>query len=187
MEYLNGARVSPIVQAFYEFNQLKSLYRQGWLNAGISREQCETVAEHSLGVALLGLWVVEEYGLALDLRKVLLMGLLHDFGEIYAGDIVPGKMGLEEKSALEEAAVERIFGRLVNGAEYVAVWKEFEAGESAEARLMKQLDKLEMALQASVYEKAGMGELGQFFESASSVMERPELQDLMREIEQLRR
>ena len=50
---LDGKDALPIVRVFFEFDHLKSLYRQGWLRAGIPKVHCETVAEHSLGVALL--------------------------------------------------------------------------------------------------------------------------------------
>ena len=90
IETLAGKDVLPIVRVFYEFNHLKSLYRQGWLRAGIPKAHCETVAEHSLGVALLALFLADAYCPELDKGRLVRMGLLHDFGEIYAGDIVPG-------------------------------------------------------------------------------------------------
>ena len=72
----------PIVATYFQFTQLKRLYRQGWLQAGVSIEQCETVAEHSLGVvlltALLGLHMKDDA--EFDLKKALLMALFHDFG-----------------------------------------------------------------------------------------------------------
>ncbi|HPR68717.1 MAG TPA: HD domain-containing protein, partial [Kiritimatiellia bacterium] len=128
---LDGKDVLPIVRVFFEFNHLKSLYRQGWLKAGIPKAHCETVAEHSLGVALLALFLAEAHFPELDPVRLVRMGLLHDFGEIYAGDIVPGGMSLEDKHELERRSVERVFGRLPNGADYLAVWEEFERGETA--------------------------------------------------------
>ena len=50
IDHLEGKSSLPIIEVFYEFNHLKSLYRQGWLRTGIPKEQCETVAEHSLVV-----------------------------------------------------------------------------------------------------------------------------------------
>jgi len=153
IKHLEGRKSLPIIEVFYEFNHLKSLYRQGWLRVGIPREHCETVAEHTLGVTLLALFLADEYFPELDKWKLMLMGLLHDFGEIYAGDIVPGKMTLEDKHRLERKSVEQVFARLPKGNDYLAVWEEFEAGQTAEARFMKEIDRLEMGLQASVYER----------------------------------
>ena len=175
---LDGKKTLPIVEAFYEFNHLKTLFRQGWLRHGIAKEQCETVAEHSLGVTLLALFLADEHFPELDKGKLVLMGLLHDFGEIYAGDIVPGKMSLADTHELERKSVERVFSKLAKGEEYLAVWEEFEAAQTAEARFMKEIDRLEMGLQASVYEQDGLADLTVFFESADKALSTPELRSV---------
>lgn len=179
IKLLEGRKSLPIIEVFYEFNHLKSLYRQGWLRVGIPKEHCETVAEHTLGVTLLALFLADEYFPKLNKWKLMLMGLLHDFGEIYAGDIVPGKMSLEEKHAMEKESVERVFARLPKGKDYLAVWEEFEAGETAEARFMKEIDRLEMGLQASVYEHEKLGDLSVFFDSTDRALKTPELRDIL--------
>ena len=184
--HLDGKKSLPIVEVFYEFNHLKALYRQGWLRHGIPKAQCETVAEHSLGVALLALFLADEFFPALDKGKLVWMGLLHDFGEIYAGDIVPGKMSLAEKHALERKSVERVFGRLSKGRDYLAVWEEFEAGQTAEARFLKEIDRLEMGLQASVYEQEGFGDLSVFFDSTDQALSTPKLREILAALRVLR-
>ena len=183
---LAGKQTLPVIEVFYEFNHLKTLFRQGWLRAGIPREQCETVAEHTLGVALLALFLADAHFPQLDKAKLVRMALLHDFGEIYAGDIVPGKMSLEEKHELERKSVERVLGKLPNGAEYLAVWEEFEAGQTAEARLLRELDRLEMGLQAAVYEQDGLGNLDKFFDSADRALSTPELRGIFAALLKLR-
>ena len=184
--HLDGKKSLPIVEVFYEFNQLKALYRQGWLRHGVPKDQCETVAEHSLGVALLALFLADECFPALDKGKLIVMGLLHDFGEIYAGDIVPGKMSLAEKHELERKSVERVFGRLAKGKDYLAVWEEFEEGKTAEARFLKEIDRLEMGLQASVYEQEGLGDLSVFFDSADQALSTPKLREILAALRVLR-
>ena len=184
--HLEGKAVMPVIGVFYEFSQLKALYRQGWLHAGISREQCETVAEHSLGVALLALFLADAWFPDLDGSKLVKMALLHDFGEIHAGDIVPGRMSLEAKHELERASVERVFSRLPNGPDYLAIWEEFEAGETVEARFLREIDRLEMALQASVYEQEGWGGLSKFFASAAHALFTPELRKILETLRTLR-
>lgn len=184
---LDGKDALPIVRVFFEFNHLKSLYRQGWLRAGIPKAHCETVAEHSLGVALLALFLADAYFPKLDKGKLVRMGLLHDFGEIYAGDIVPGKMSLTDKHELEKQSVELVFSQLPNGADYLAVWEEFERGETAEARFLKEIDRLEMGLQASVYEQEGFGDLSVFFESTDRALTTPELRQIFESLMALRR
>ncbi len=186
IRHLEGKDVPAIVQVFYEFNHLKALYRQGWLRHGISKTDCETVAEHSLGVALLALFLADEHFPELEKGKLIVMGLLHDFGEIYAGDIVPGKMSLEEKHALEKASVERVFLRFPKGRDYLSIWEEFEAQATPEARFMKEIDRLEMGLQASVYEQEGLGDLGVFFDSADQALTTPQLREILAALRKLR-
>lgn len=186
IRHLDGKESLPVIEVFYEFNHLKALYRQGWLRHGVPKEHCETVAEHSMGVALLALFLADGYFPELDKGRLILMGLLHDFGEIYAGDIVPGKMSLEEKHALERKSVERVFMRLPKGKEYLAIWEEFEAQETPEARFMKEIDRLEMGLQASVYEQEGFGDLSVFFESTDKALSTPELRRILAAILKLR-
>jgi len=186
IKHLEGRQSLPIIEVFYEFNHLKSLYRQGWLRVGIPREHCETVAEHTLGVTLLALFLADEYFPELDKWKLMLMGLLHDFGEIYAGDIVPGKMTLEDKHRLERKSVEQVFARLPKGNDYLAVWEEFEAGQTAEACFMKEIDRLEMGLQASVYEHEKLGDLSVFFDSTDRALKTGQLRDILDALRRLR-
>ena len=183
---LEGKGALPLIQVYFEFCHLKTLFRQGWLRAGISKEQCETVAEHTLGVILLALFLAEECAPQLDKTKLMWMGLLHDFGEIYAGDIVPGKMSLEDKHELERKSVERVFSKLQGGDEYLAIWEEFEAGQTGEARFMKEIDRLEMGLQASVYEHENMADLSVFFESTDKALTTPALREILAAILRLR-
>ncbi len=186
IDHLKGKNTLPIIEALYEFNHLKSLYRQGWLRVGIPKEQCESVADHSMGVTLLGLFLADEFFPELDTSRLILMGLLHDFGEIYAGDIIPGKMTLEEKHALEKESVERVFSRLSKGKDYLAIWEEFEAQETPEAKFMKEIDRLEMGIQASVYEQEKLGDLSVFFDSTDKALTTPKLREILDALLKLR-
>ena len=186
IRHLDGKESLPIIEVFYEFNHLKALYRQGWLHHGVPKEHCETVAEHSMGVALLALFLADECFPELDKGRLILMGLLHDFGEIYAGDIVPGKMSLAEKHELERKSVERVFLRLPKGRDYLAIWEEFDAQATPEARLMKEIDRLEMGLQASIYEQEGFDNLSAFFNSTDKALATPELRKILDALLKLR-
>ena len=95
-------------------------------------------------------------------------------------------MSREEKLQREQQAVERILAKLPRGAEYLALWEEYEHGTSFEARLVRQVDRLEMGLQAGVYEHQGAGDLSQFFASVHKALETPELKAILAELEKLR-
>lgn len=167
---------------YFALNQLKQLYRQGWLRAGIPPDRCESVAEHTFGVLSLAFWLGSQSGL--DLERVAWLALVHDFGEIFAGDLTPGDgVPPGEKQARERAAVARVCAGLPGGAEWLARWEEFEAGNSPEARLVRQVDRLEMALQAAVYTRQGFFHLEQFIESARRELSDPGLLGMMSELD----
>jgi putative hydrolase of HD superfamily len=180
---LQGSQ-SPIIHAYFEFAHLKQLYRQGWLARGVPEKSCESVAEHTFGVAVTAMLLADAYFPNLDMLKILRMALIHDFGEIYAGDIIPGdQITSEEKHTLEKEAISQIFKGLPNGENYLSLWLEFESGISPEARFVRQIDKLEMALQASVYEHLSFGKLPEFYRSAGQEISTAELQTILQELE----
>lgn len=185
-ELLQDKEPSSLLAAYFEICQLKHLYRQGWLRRGVSPQRCESVADHVFGVAILAIWFIRAYSLPLDEHKVLLLVLLHEIGEVYAGDITPGDaINPQEKQKLEAQSVTQVLGKLPHGEEYVSLWWEFETGESPEAQFVRQLDRLEMGLQAAVYRAQGLGDMREFFNSAYQSLKEPPLFSLLQEAERL--
>ena len=106
---LEDEKTGSFVRFYFELSHLKQIYRQGWLQRGIPAERCESVAEHSYAVAMLAMFVAEERFPELDSLQVLRLALLHDFGEIDAGDLTPSDgIGKAEKSGMERKSVERV-------------------------------------------------------------------------------
>jgi putative hydrolase of HD superfamily len=174
---------SPIIYAYFELCHLKQLYRQGWLRRGAPRQRCESIAEHSFGVALLALWLAQGRP-ELDVDKAVRMALLHDLGEVYAGDIIPSDGVSEaEKRQREARAVVQILSRLPEGQDFIDLWDEFEAGVSPEARFVRQIDRLEMGLQAAVYQRQGLIAGEEFFASARQALTDPKLAALLDEVQ----
>jgi putative hydrolases of HD superfamily len=175
--------VPALISAYFEFNHLKQLYRQGWLRRGLPKERCESVAEHTFGVAVLAYMLAETYFPELDAGRVLRLALLHDFGEIYAGDLIPSDgIDPQEKVRRELDSATRVFSKLPNGAVYLRLWQEYEAGETPEAVFVRQIDRLEMALQAGVYEQQGLIDPQEFYDSAARALVEPQLVALLEEI-----
>lgn len=186
-DFHNRENASSLLTFFSEIIQLKQLFRQGWLRR-MRPEACETVAEHTFVTAMMAWVIAEECFPALDSQKVLRMALLHDVGEIYAGDITPADdVSASEKYQREKAAVEKIFSRLSKGKQWLTLWEEYETGASPEARLVKQVDKLEMALQAGVYESVQGIDLQEFFDSAATAISDSQLIRLLDEIQATRK
>ena len=178
---------SSFVRLYFELCHLKQIYRQGWLQRGIPAKRCESVAEHSYGVAMLTMFVSEEHFPELDSLKVMRLALLHDFGEIDAGDLTPSDgVDKAKKNRMERESVERVCSFSPVGDRFVELWNEYEAGETPEAKFVRQIEKLEMALQAAVYEKQGFQGLADFFESAGREIEEGELKGILEELGELR-
>jgi len=153
-------------RVFFELTQLKHLYRQGWLRAGVPELRCESVADHSYLTALACMLLVGERP-ELDAHKVLRLAILHDVGEAYAGDITPHDgVPREEKERLEHQAVVSIFGKYAGGTGLIALWEEYAAQTTAEARFVKEIDRLELSFQADIYERQGLIDARAFFDYA---------------------
>ena len=163
-----------ILRTYLEITGLKGLPRAGWLLRGVSPDDCESVADHTLGVAALCLLLLD--GRGLDRGKVLHMAVLHDLGEARVGDLTPvDGVSSADKHRLEAGAVQGIMGGLRGGGRHLAIWQEYEDGETPEARFVRQVDKLEMALQAAAYGQRGYEGLEEFFDSARGAIEDPDL------------
>lgn len=179
----------PALRAFYQMQHLKHLYRQGWLKAGVPRERCETVADHIFGVAML-CWLLVEAGHApqVDPNRALRMALIHELGEIYTGDLTPSDdVPPEEKHTRERQSLERVLENLPGAEDIRALWEEFEAGNTPEAQLVRQADRLEMALQAVTYVREGtLKDPSSFFHSTHQAVEHPSLKEWLEFAERLR-
>lgn len=172
----------PVLDAYVQINQLKQLYRQGWLRRGVPRDRCETVAEHTAGVAWLTLLLAPETD-GLDAERALRMALIHDLGETHAGDITPAD-GVSEadKRARERLALQAVVARLPRGADWLALWEEYELGRSPEARFVREVDRLEMGLQAAIYRAEGLVDPTDFVASARGAVATPAFRHLLDEL-----
>lgn len=182
---LSFNQLSPFLEMYLEVQHLKQLYRQGWLQYGLPKEICESVAEHSFAVTVLALFLADNYFPQLDLKKVLEMALLHDFGEIYAGDLTPvNNLKAEEKYRREQQSIQQVLSKLPRGEKYIALWEEFEKGETPEAHFIKQIDKLEMGLQAHLYETLPLEHRSLFTQATDEAVSDEALKELFQEMKE---
>ena len=164
---LNNAKSSALIEAWFEIVHLKQLFRKGWLQRGIEPGFCETVAEHTFGNAMLCLLLLERHP-ELDGYRVLRLALVHDVGEAYVGDITPhDNVPVEDKKRREGEAIQKILGKLPGGEALIRDWQEYEAQQTPEAKFVKQIDRLEFALQAGVYELQGKVDATEFVQNVS--------------------
>jgi len=131
--------------------KLKHLKRTGWVQHQVPEP--ETVASHMYRMAMLAQLLPPP----IDHGRCIKMALAHDMGEAIVGDLTPScGIGEAEKFDREMKAMNEI-ALLVPGAigsEWRELWLEYEAGATAEALAVKQLDKLDMIVQAFEYEQA---------------------------------
>jgi putative hydrolase of HD superfamily len=125
-----------------ELDKLKQVYRQSPL---MDNSRKENSAEHSWHVALAALVLAPLADEAIDVNRVIKMLLLHDIVEIDAGDTFAyDPVRRLDQEAREQVAADRLFGLLPaeQAAEFRALWDEFDARLSAEARFAHAVDRL---------------------------------------------
>lgn len=144
--------------------ELKDEKRSGWELRGV--EDPESVAAHSWGAAFLAFLFADEAGV--NRERAVQMAVVHDLAEAETGDFVfraerekdRQEWTDEEKEEAEEQAVERISEGLGSG-ELRELWQEYEERETGEARFVKDMDMIEMCLQALFYEENGRYDPGE--------------------------
>jgi putative hydrolase of HD superfamily len=123
-----------------ELDRLKGVERR---TLRLDRSRRENSAEHSWHLATLALVLAPHAPAGTDVDRVVRMLLVHDLVEIDAGDTFAfDTVGLADREAREQAAAERLFGLLPDGAALRALWDDFEAGASPDARFANALDRL---------------------------------------------
>lgn len=147
LEPARAERLNRQIAFFLEADKLKTVLRR---NRVISDpERRENDAEHMYHFALLAMILSEYADTPVNLLRVLQMILIHDVVEIDAGDTfvydLAAQVGKRER---EEKAADRLFGLLPPDqcAEFRALWEEFEAEETPEARFAAALDRMQPLL-----------------------------------------
>eukprot|EP00597_Dinobryon_sp_UTEXLB2267_P005534 CAMPEP_0170077268 /NCGR_PEP_ID=MMETSP0019_2-20121128/14119_1 /TAXON_ID=98059 /ORGANISM="Dinobryon sp., Strain UTEXLB2267" /LENGTH=151 /DNA_ID=CAMNT_0010289495 /DNA_START=251 /DNA_END=706 /DNA_ORIENTATION=+ len=123
-------------------------------------------------------FVIQEKSVNKD--KLMKICMVHDLAESIVGDITPyDGITKEEKRKLEEDAMKKILQDIGNeeiSNEIMTLWLEYEQGVSIEADLARQLDKLEMILQANEYEILHPEkDLSRFFTSTADSFTHPQI------------
>lgn len=124
--------------------RLKTVTRSGWTTAG----DRETVAAHTWRLCLVVITLADRFP-GVDLARLLKICLIHDLGEALHGDIPAPEQAAGGKAADERTDLLDVLAPLPERLrrEFTALWDEYEAARSPEARLAKGLDKLETILQ----------------------------------------
>jgi putative hydrolase of HD superfamily len=161
--------------------QLKNVPRIGWLIRAKVKNP-ESVADHSYAVTVISMLAGDMLGL--DTLQMVRMALLHDISESLTGDIQPEDLPREKKHKLERRAFRALTKGLPSDIRllYRKIFDDFVEQRSQEAKLVSQIDKLEMAIQAESYRKKGYKGMEEFYESAEMKVKDKSLSTLMKAI-----
>ncbi|XP_063240302.1 5'-deoxynucleotidase HDDC2 isoform X2 [Bacillus rossius redtenbacheri] len=163
-------------------DECKKTPRRGWELRNIQNP--ESVAGHMYRMAIMTFLLDEND--SLDTNRCMKMALIHDLPECIVGDITP-YCGVDpaEKKRLEIEAMERL-AKLAGtaGTEMSELFKEYVSQSTPEAKFVKQLDRMDMILQAFEYEVQtdGTADLQEFFDRVEDKFSHPSMVSLKKEI-----
>ncbi|WP_421725711.1 HD domain-containing protein [Bauldia sp.] len=139
-----GERLSAQIRFIIEIDKLKGIVRQTPL---IDGSRNENDAEHTWHLMTMAVILAEFADADVDLTRALRMLLIHDLVEIDAGDtfLYANAEAKATQAVRERTAADRLFGLLPDeqGQELRALWEEFEAHKSADARFARTMDRLQ--------------------------------------------
>ena len=140
---MNGDDLRPLVEFLQRAERLKDVTRTAWTSGG----RRESVAEHTWRLCLTAMLMAHGFP-GVDVARLLKICIIHDLGEAIGGDI-SAKLQEGSKSAAEREDLLALLAPLPEHLreEITALWDEYEAAASPEARIAKALDKIETILQ----------------------------------------
>ncbi len=139
-------RLKKQLEFVLEIDKEKNIFRQTHIS-GHGRN--ENDAEHAWHMAIMAYLLREYSNDPIDITRVMLMCLVHDVVEIDAGDTYAyDTEGKKTQKAREEAAKERLYSMLPDDQkeELMAIFEEFEAWETPEAKFARAMDNLQPLL-----------------------------------------
>jgi putative hydrolase of HD superfamily len=133
--------IEKILDFIVEIDKLKNVLRK---TKPVGLDRYENSGEHSWHVCLSALMLKDYSNETIDINHVIKMLLIHDLGEIDAGDTIIYAEDIEEAKLKEFEGIKRVFGLLPSekSGEYIALWKEFEFEDTAEAKFARAIDRI---------------------------------------------
>lgn len=139
-------RLERQLRFLVEIDRLKSIIRRTRIT---DHSRYENSAEHSWHLALMAVLLHEHAPPGVDVLHAVELVLVHDIVEIDAGDTDwhDAEAALD-KPERERAAAVRLFGLLPSdqSSRMLALWEEFEAGDTPAARFANALDRVQPML-----------------------------------------
>ncbi|CEH16519.1 Predicted hydrolases of HD superfamily [Ceraceosorus bombacis] len=165
---------SKVLGFMHRLERLKINKRTGWYHHRISRP--ESIADHMYRMAVLAMLNPAQ---DVDVGKCVQLALVHDMAEAEVGDLTPlDGVDKDEKTKREAQAMEYLVHDLLGSSpaalRLMALWQEYEARATKEAKLVKDLDRFELCLQALEYERAeSIADLQPFYQGSIGYITSP--------------
>ncbi len=133
--------IENLLDFIVEIEKLKDIHRK---TRPVGLERYENSAEHSWHVCVAALILQDYASEDVGIDRVIQMLLIHDLGEIDAGDTIIYASETKAIKSKEAAGLERLLQMLPEhkAAEYMALWYEFEAGKTADSRYARAIDRV---------------------------------------------
>lgn len=179
-----------VIGFFKYIDKLKRVKREGWRIEKIKNS--ESVAEHSFSTAILAMLLAPK--LKVNREKFIRMSLIHDIGESIIGDVLwyDRKTGvkqavLDKKNEDEMKAMRKILALLKGNKEYMGLWQEIAQMKTRDAKLLKEVDRLDLGIQTFFYEKRSGKNLQHFFDFVDLYIKHPLLKGIMEDVKRMRK
>ncbi len=173
-DHPDGYDMAKMVKFMHRLQMLKLNKRTGWIHHRV--KQPESICDHMYRVAVLAMLCPGE---DVDIGRCVMMALIHDLAEAEVGDLTPlDNVPKEEKLLRERNAIDYFVHDLLDSSPAAlrieALWQEYEDRETKESKLVKDLDRFELCLQAVEYERRdNILDLQPFFRSSINLITHP--------------
>ncbi|EET90570.1 MAG: HD domain-containing protein [Candidatus Micrarchaeales archaeon] len=178
-----------ILQFMLRADRLKDVDRAGWIIAKVKNPEHD--GDHSYGTAVLSYLIAKK--MRLDAERCAVMGLFHDINEAITGDIATRydkslMAVLPEIKRKRERRNELKLASILTGGGKTAlreILDEYHAQRTAEAKLVKQVDKLDYIIQMVLYSKRIKSDetVKEFFKTAGRVINLPEVRYIYEKVQ----
>ena len=143
--------IQKLLKFYKQAERLKAELRHSWTS---NSDRKESVAEHVWMTLLVALTLMDKVEKKIGKLKVLKMLIIHDLGEAVVGDIPSHEISQRQdtKQMTESEGIREIVKSLSSETsnEIIALWEEFEAKETLEAKFAYALDKFECLLEHDI-------------------------------------
>ncbi|XP_055546003.1 5'-deoxynucleotidase HDDC2 isoform X2 [Wyeomyia smithii] len=177
-----SSKYSDYVKFLELVGNLKHTKRTGWVLRNV--KDCESISGHMYRMGMMSFLLDGSVGL--DRIRVMELAMIHDLAESIVGDITPYcGISREEKLLREFSAMSEIADLLGPCKDkLLELFNEYEEGKTDEAKFVKDLDRLDMVLQAFEYEKRDNCPLKhqEFFDSTEGKFIHPFVINIVNEI-----